>query len=153
MDPALARACPRSVLLHRARLTRPPARRYSKRATLSGVYAATEVFMLTDYSPGLADTWQALDRRLEDVRRLGKLAAQVRWTRRDQELLQLACTAAEVGCPSAGQAEREGWHTQQQRPVALAAAPLDAAGARATAERRLPPVAGVTGSVGCEVGR
>ena len=33
--------------------------------------------MLTDYSPGLADTWQALDRRLENVKQLGKLASQV----------------------------------------------------------------------------
>ena len=52
--------------------------RYSKRVSLSGVYAATEVYMLSDYSPGLADTWQSLDRRLEDVMRLGKLASQAR---------------------------------------------------------------------------
>ena len=58
-------------------LTVAPSARYSKRVLLSGVYSATEVYMLTDYSPGLADTWQALDRRLEEVARLGKLAAQV----------------------------------------------------------------------------
>lgn len=45
---------------------------------LSGVYSATELYMLTDYSPGLADTWQALDRRVQDVMRLGQLADQVR---------------------------------------------------------------------------
>ena len=44
---------------------------------LSGVYSATELYMLTDYSPGLADTWQALDRRVQDVMRLGKLSQQV----------------------------------------------------------------------------
>ena len=44
---------------------------------LSGVYSATELYMLTDYSPGLADTWQALDRRVQDVMRLGQMAEQV----------------------------------------------------------------------------
>ena len=29
--------------------------------------------MLTDYSPGYADTWEALDRRLQDVAALGKM--------------------------------------------------------------------------------
>lgn len=44
----------------------------------AGVYTATELYMLTDYSPGYADTWQALDRRLQDVRRLGGAASEVR---------------------------------------------------------------------------
>ena len=43
----------------------------------AGVYTATELFMLTDYSPGYADTWQSLDRRLQDVRRLGGAASEV----------------------------------------------------------------------------
>ena len=46
---------------------------YTKRALLAGVYTATEAFMLTDYSPGYADTWEALDRRLQDVAALGKM--------------------------------------------------------------------------------
>ena len=50
--------------------------RYTKRALLSGVIAATELYMLTDFSPGYADTWAALDRRLRDVSQLGKAASQ-----------------------------------------------------------------------------
>jgi hypothetical protein len=34
--------------------------------------------MLTDFSPGYADTWESLDRRLEDVAVIGKLTAKVR---------------------------------------------------------------------------
>ncbi len=37
------------------------------------VYAATELYMLTDYSPGYEDTWRALDRRLADVAAVGML--------------------------------------------------------------------------------
>lgn len=47
---------------------------YTKRALLVGVYAATEFFMLTDCSPGYADTWAALDRRIEEVLQLGQAA-------------------------------------------------------------------------------
>ena len=43
----------------------------------AGVYTATELYMLTDYSPGYADTWHSLDRRLQDVRRLGGAASEV----------------------------------------------------------------------------
>ncbi len=42
---------------------------YSRRALLMGVFAATEVFMLTDHSPGKADTWAFLARRCEEVQR------------------------------------------------------------------------------------
>lgn len=51
---------------------------YTKRALLAGVYTATELYMLTDYSPGYAETWDALDRRLRDVMALGRAASQVR---------------------------------------------------------------------------
>lgn len=50
---------------------------YSKRATLSGVYAATVLFWLGDDSVDHADTWAFLDRRIEDVMRIEKLKAQV----------------------------------------------------------------------------
>lgn len=40
---------------------------YTKRLLLTGAYTATELYMLTDCSPGFADTWAALDRRLGDV--------------------------------------------------------------------------------------
>ncbi|BDA41822.1 Ubiquinone biosynthesis protein COQ9, mitochondrial [Coccomyxa sp. Obi] len=51
---------------------------YTKRGLLAAVYAATELYMITDYSPGYADTWRALDRRLADVKRLGGAATEVR---------------------------------------------------------------------------
>ncbi|KAK9865342.1 hypothetical protein WJX84_002543 [Apatococcus fuscideae] len=51
---------------------------YTKRALLAGVYASTELYMLTDYSPGYADTWESLDRRLADVMRLGAAARDAR---------------------------------------------------------------------------
>lgn len=38
----------------------------------------TELYMLTDYSPGYADTWDALDRRLRDLDTLGEAAQQLR---------------------------------------------------------------------------
>ena len=50
---------------------------YTKRGLLAGVYTATELYMLTDYSPGFADTWDVLDRRLMDVMRLGRIMGQV----------------------------------------------------------------------------
>ncbi|KAF7190646.1 Ubiquinone biosynthesis protein coq9, mitochondrial [Pseudocercospora fuligena] len=44
---------------------------YTKRATLSGVYAASEVFMTSDQSTEFRDTEEFLDRRLEEIRVLG----------------------------------------------------------------------------------
>lgn len=58
---------------------------YTKRGLLAGVYSATELFMITDYSPGYADTWKALDRRLEDVKRIGSATTEV------CNLMALAC--------------------------------------------------------------
>lgn len=37
---------------------------YAKRAALCGVYTATELYMLTDFSSDTCDTWSALDRQL-----------------------------------------------------------------------------------------
>jgi rpsU-divergently transcribed protein len=48
---------------------------YTKRAMLGGVYASTELFMLTDNSEGLRDTWDFLDRRLDDVAKFGRTQA------------------------------------------------------------------------------
>ena len=44
---------------------------YTKRASLSGVYAATEVYQTTDQSTDFRDTEQFLDRRLEELRVMG----------------------------------------------------------------------------------
>ena len=50
---------------------------YTKRATLSGVYGATVLYWLGDESPGNRDTWEFLDRRIDDVMRIEKVKAQV----------------------------------------------------------------------------
>ena len=44
---------------------------YTKRASLSSIYAATEVFQTTDGSTDGKDTAEFLDRRLEEARVLG----------------------------------------------------------------------------------
>ena len=44
---------------------------YTKRASLSTIYAATELFMTTDKSAGFSDTKEFLDRRLRDVQVVG----------------------------------------------------------------------------------
>ncbi|MBT8476610.1 MAG: COQ9 family protein [Rhodobacteraceae bacterium] len=51
---------------------------YTKRATLSGVYAATVLYWLGDDSEGHAATREFLDRRIEDVMRIEKVKGQVR---------------------------------------------------------------------------
>ena len=50
---------------------------YSKRATLSCVYAAAALYWLGDESPDRRDTWAFLDRRVEDVMRIGKVRAEI----------------------------------------------------------------------------
>ncbi|KAK5124512.1 hypothetical protein LTR85_001729 [Meristemomyces frigidus] len=44
---------------------------YTKRASLSGIYAATEIYQTTDQSTDFKDTEQFLDRRLEELRVMG----------------------------------------------------------------------------------
>ena len=51
---------------------------YTKRATLSAVYASTVLFWLGDDSVGHQASWAFLDRRIEDVMRIEKLKASVR---------------------------------------------------------------------------
>ena len=48
---------------------------YTKRASLSGVYAATEVYQTTDQSTDFRDTEEFLDRRLEELRIVGSAAS------------------------------------------------------------------------------
>eukprot|EP00741_Cyanophora_paradoxa_P017727 tig00000203_g17121.t1 len=45
---------------------------YTKRGLLAGVYTATELYMLTDYSLNFEDTWRFLDRRVDDVILVGR---------------------------------------------------------------------------------
>ncbi|KAF8866080.1 ubiquinone biosynthesis protein COQ9 [Acephala macrosclerotiorum] len=50
---------------------------YTKRASLSTIYAATELFMTTDKSPDYADTREFLDRRFRDVQIVGNAVGSV----------------------------------------------------------------------------
>jgi len=53
---------------------------YAKRTLLGGIYAATELYMLTDYSPEFRNTWIFLDRRVSDAvdcRKTAQEAAQL----------------------------------------------------------------------------
>lgn len=51
---------------------------YTKRATLSGVWASVVLFWLGDDSPGHARTLDFIDRRIEDVMQIEKIKARVR---------------------------------------------------------------------------
>ena len=53
---------------------------YTKRATLSGVYASTVLYWLGDESPDARDSWAFLDRRIEDVMAIEKAKAKMRET-------------------------------------------------------------------------
>ena len=56
---------------------------YSRRATLAGVLASTLLYWLGDQSEGAADSWAFLDRRVEDVMRIGRLRSTIEgWTAR-----------------------------------------------------------------------
>ena len=50
---------------------------YTKRALLSGVYTTTTLYWLNDRSEGFRDTWEFLDRRINDVMRLGRATGSV----------------------------------------------------------------------------
>ena len=49
---------------------------YTKRALLSKVYVLTELHMIQDKSEDFKDTWEFLDRRLEEVAKFGKAIGQ-----------------------------------------------------------------------------
>ncbi|AML51298.1 COQ9 family protein [Falsihalocynthiibacter arcticus] len=51
---------------------------YTKRATLSGVYASTVLYWLGDNGEGNAATWEFLDRRIDNVMQIEKFKASVR---------------------------------------------------------------------------
>ena len=50
---------------------------YTKRATLSAVWASVVLYWLGDHSPNHQDTWTFLDRRIENVMQFEKFKAQV----------------------------------------------------------------------------
>ncbi len=51
---------------------------YTKRGLLAGVYSATVVYWLNDRSPGSADSWRFLERRLDEALSVPRLAARLR---------------------------------------------------------------------------
>ncbi|MEO1238959.1 MAG: COQ9 family protein [Pseudomonadota bacterium] len=51
---------------------------YTKRATLSGVWAATVLYWLGDDTPDMQNTRAFIDRRIEDVMQIEKVKSQVR---------------------------------------------------------------------------
>jgi len=53
---------------------------YAKRAALAGVYKSTELSMIQDKSPDFEDTWQYLDRRIQDMQKLHGCSEQLRET-------------------------------------------------------------------------
>lgn len=50
---------------------------YTKRGMLAGVYAASEMFMTQDKSANFKDTEEFVDRRLEDVQKIGSITGAV----------------------------------------------------------------------------
>jgi ubiquinone biosynthesis protein COQ9 len=51
---------------------------YTKRGLLAGVYSSTLIYWLNDRSPGSADTWAFLERRIGEVMQVPKLIGRVR---------------------------------------------------------------------------
>lgn len=62
---------------------------YTKRATLSGVWASTVLFWLGDDSVDCADTHAFIDRRIEDVMRIEQLKGKLRDNPVSKPLMQL----------------------------------------------------------------
>lgn len=52
--------------------------RYTKRGLLSGVLTATTLFWLNDISKGHQDSWDFLDRRIENVMTVGKIVGRLK---------------------------------------------------------------------------
>ncbi|KAL8596812.1 hypothetical protein ACOMHN_027141 [Nucella lapillus] len=71
---------------------------YTKRASLAGVYKSTEIYLLQDRSPDSTDTWAFMDRRLTDLKTLGKAATTVRIPR----LHRYRCENTSLGYTATG---------------------------------------------------
>lgn len=50
---------------------------YTRRASLAGLMVTVTLYWLEDQSEGLGDSWAFLDRRIEDVMRIGKLRGRI----------------------------------------------------------------------------
>ena len=62
---------------------------YTKRATLSGIWASTVLFWLGDDSPGHSETFAFIDRRIENVMQFEKVKAQLRENPLTKPLMEL----------------------------------------------------------------
>ena len=62
---------------------------YTKRATLSGVWASTVLFWLGDDSPGHTETFAFVDRRIENVMQFEKVKAHLRKNPLTKPLMEL----------------------------------------------------------------
>jgi ubiquinone biosynthesis protein COQ9 len=95
---------------------------YTKRATLAGVYLTTLLCWLNDRSEGSAETWAFLDRRIDEVIRLGRARGRLEAALPDVPGLFRAFRQATAG------RRRRGARQQRERP---GAAPDEASSAPA----------------------
>jgi ubiquinone biosynthesis protein COQ9 len=75
---------------------------YTRRASLAGVLAATGIYWLDDASEGHVETWAFLDRRIDDVMRIGKLRARL------EDMLRVVPGLGGMIGPRRGPAPRQG---------------------------------------------
>ncbi len=87
---------------------------YTKRATLSAVYASVVLFWLGDDSAGQVATWEFLDRRIEDVMRIETLKAKLRESPLASRLLAGPnWLLGKVRAPGAARDDLPGWFRQR----------------------------------------
>ncbi|CAK8677618.1 unnamed protein product [Clavelina lepadiformis] len=53
---------------------------YTKRGMLAKLYGSTQLFMLMDQSPDFKDTWEFLDRRLDDIKNIAEISQSISTT-------------------------------------------------------------------------
>lgn len=78
---------------------------YTKRGLLAGVYSATLLYWLNDHSPEYADSWDFLERRLDEVMQVPKVLARAR-----EALERLPSPFRLFGSPKPGAGGRKSKH-------------------------------------------
>ncbi|KAG2502100.1 hypothetical protein HYH03_000592 [Edaphochlamys debaryana] len=117
---------------------------YSKRALLAGAYTATSLYMLTDYSPGFRDTWDALRRRVAEG-----LALDASIARAVRSASSMASAAADDAAHASTSASGTAPPPPPGPAAAEAAAEADAAAAQAAAaEQGATPMGQDAGAAG-----
>lgn len=87
---------------------------YTKRATLAGVYMATLLVWLNDRSEGSTETWAFLERRIDDVLKLGKARGRVEAALPD--LPGLFRAFRQAAAPRSRRGARRPWPTRGEAP-------------------------------------